>query len=363
MLHTYIKERKRKDRIKMNIIVLAGGLSTERDVSFVSGLRIANALRENGHKALLIDSYTGLDSDKTCEEIFEDSVELSYKVHDIRQKAPDLNEVRNRRKGQKTFFGPRVLELCREADIVFIALHGENGENGKVQASFDLEGIKYTGSGYLGCAIAMDKGLTKTMFLTAEIPTPMGSTISKKDFYRDYHYTGISVPCVVKPCCGGSSIGVTIVEREEDFDEAVKQAFTYEDEIVVEEYIDGREFSVGVLDGRVLPVIEIAPKDGFYDYSNKYKEGSTVETCPADLPENVSKEMQRYAKEAAETLGLDTYCRMDFMLSKDGKIYCLEANTLPGMTPVSLLPQEAAAVGINYNELVEKIIEVSLKRF
>ena len=335
----------------------------ERDVSLVSGDKVSRALRRCGHLAFLVDVYLGYEGEETPEEIFERSSELSPAVENIRETAPDIEVIRNKRGDRKSFFGPRVLELCRYADIVFIALHGENGENGRVQAVFDLEGIKYTGSGYLPCAIAMDKGLTKTMFLTAQIPTPKGITISSRDSYKDFYYTGIGLPCVVKPCSGGSSIGVRIVSKKEEFEDALDEAFKYDDEILVEEYIKGREFSVAVLDSNALPIIEIAPKSGFYDYTNKYIAGNTVETCPAVLPENITKEMQRLAKEAADVLGLSTYCRMDFLLDENGNMYCLEANTLPGLTPVSLMPQEAGVAGMSYDELIEKIVTVSMRRF
>ena len=146
-------------------------------------------------------------------------------------------------------------------------------------------------------------------------------------------------------------------------DAALDAAFEWEDEVVIEQFIQGREFSDGVIEGKALPVIEIAPKQGFYDYKNKYAAGSAVETCPADLSPEKTAEMQKYAQMAFLALGLTSYARMDFMMGADGSLYCLEANTLPGMTPTSLLPQEAAAVGIGYEELCEKLIEVSLKKY
>jgi D-alanine-D-alanine ligase len=161
---------------------------------------------------------------------------------------------------------------------------------------------------------------------------------------------------VVKPCCGGSSIGVYIVSDEDSFDRAMEDAFKFEDEILVEEYISGREFSVGVLGDTVLPAIEIIPKEGFYDYKNKYQADLTVEVCPAEITKEQADKMQSAAMDAFKTLGLGGYARMDFLLDENDNIYCLEANSLPGMTPTSLLPQEAAAVGISYNELCEKII-------
>ncbi len=359
----------------MKIAVLAGGLSTERDVSLTTGRTVSRALAARGHAVVLLDVFLG------CGEEGADGEECFAQADSVREKgeepflnligeetgipgeAPDLERIRARRADRSdAFFGPNVIALCRAADLVFLGLHGENGENGKVQAAFDLYGIRYTGTGSLSSALAMDKGLTKTLYEAAGIPTPHGLTM-KKEAQRPLAETGLSLPCVVKPCCGGSSIGVSIVRTEAEYDAALREAFRYEDEIILEDYIEGREFSVGVLGDTVLPVIEIAPKEGFYDYRNKYKAGSTVETCPADLPEETTREMQRIARAACETLGLTTYSRTDFLLDSAGTIYCLESNTLPGMTPTSLLPQEAAAVGISFEDLCERIVRISLEKY
>ncbi len=349
----------------MDIVVLAGGLSTERDVSFKTGDMVAKALRENGHRVILLDVFMGYkEVEEDISDIFEHSIEASVSVSAIPETAPDLAKVKASRKDQSAcFFGPNVISMCQMADIVFMALHGENGENGKIQAAFDLLGIKYTGSGYLSSALAMDKGAAKIFFEKNGVPTPAGMKMTKADYTDDFDKTGLSLPCVVKPCCGGSSIGVSIVRTKEQFHAALEEAFHWEDELIIEEYIEGREFSVGVLEYQALPIIEIAPVEGFYDYKNKYKAGSTVETCPAELSKEITEEMQKYAVMAAEALGLDTYSRMDFLLNKEGKIYCLEANTLPGMTPTSLLPQEAGVIGMNFNELCEKLIKISLQKY
>lgn len=348
----------------MNIVVLAGGLSTERDVSFVTGNGVANALREHGHKVILLDVFMGYsDKEEDLTGIFERSMEVSVKPAGITAQVPDLSAVKKSRKDQSgCLFGPNVIALCRMADIVFLALHGENGEDGRIQAAFDLFGVKYTGTGYLGSAVAMDKSLSKRLFAANGIPTPHGIAMNKANCQWDFRKTGLSLPCVVKPCCGGSSIGVSIVRDKEEYKKALEEAFLWEDAILIEDYIKGREFSVAVIEGKALPVIEMAPVEGFYDYKNKYQAGSTVETCPADIPKSVAVEMQHYAEEAARILGLDTYSRMDFLLNEAGEIFCLEANTLPGMTETSLIPQEAAVVGINYRQLCEKLIEISLNK-
>ena len=349
----------------MNIVVLAGGLSTERDVSFKTGDMVSKALRENGHNVILLDVFMGYsDKEEDLTGIFDRTEEVSVQVKDIPEIAPDLAKVKASRKDQSDcFFGPNVIEICQMADIVFMALHGENGENGKIQATFDLFGIKYTGTGYLSSAIAMDKGLSKQFFRSHEIPTPAGFIMTKENRVDTCSKLGLTLPCVVKPCCGGSSVGVSIVYKDEEFKAALDEAFKWENELVIEEYVKGRELSVGVIDYKALPIIEIAPIKGFYDFKNKYKAGSAVETCPAELPDEITEKMQRYAEKVAKVIGLDTYSRTDFLLSEKNEIFCLEANTLPGMTPTSLLPQEANVIGLNFNQLCEKLIEISLKKY
>ena len=349
----------------MNIVVLAGGLSTERDVSFKTGSMVAKALKENGHKVILLDVFMGYsDKEEDITGIFDRADEFSMKVEDIPEIAPDLEKVKASRKDQsQCFFGPNVIKMCSMADIVFMALHGENGENGKIQAAFDLFGIKYTGSDYLSSAVAMNKDIAKQFFVANGIPTPRGIAMTKEHREDDISKLDVKLPCVVKPCCGGSSIGVTIVNDASEFVKALDDAFKWENELVIEEYVKGREFSVGVIEGKALPIIEIAPIQGFYDYKNKYKAGSAVETCPAELSAEITAQMQRYAEQAAKVIGLDTYSRIDFLLNEDNEMFCLEANTLPGMTPTSLLPQEAGVIGINFNQLCDQLIEISLKKY
>ena len=340
----------------MKIVVLAGGLSTERDVSFSSGSMVYKALKQNGHNTILLDVYLGYEGEK--EGIFEKDIDWAAEIGAVTEENPDLEAVRKLRKdGGRNFFGPNVIALCQEADVVFLALHGENGENGKVQAALDLMGVRYTGTDYLSSAICMDKGLTKDMFALFGVPTPAGIKLKK----QEEDSKTVPFPCVVKACCGGSSVGVAMADNETEYEAAKAEAFKYDDEVVIEQYIKGREFSVGVMDGKALPVIEIAPLHGFYDYKNKYQAGSTIETCPAVLSEEKTKEMQAYAEKAFKVLRLKNYARMDFMMNEAEEIFCLEANTLPGMTPTSLLPQEAAAAGISFEELCEMIIAAALR--
>ena len=204
----------------------------------------------------------------------------------------------------------------------------------------------------------MDKGLSKELFAYHGVPTPAGIRLRKGQKQEKT----VPFPCIVKACCGGSSVGVSIALKEEEYEKALQEAFLYDDEVIVEQYIEGREFSVGVMDGRALPIIEIAPLQGFYDYKNKYQPGSTIETCPALLSEEKTKEIQAYAEQAFRVLRLKNYARMDFMMNKEGEVFCLEANTLPGMTPTSLLPQEAAAEGVSFEELCERIMGTALTK-
>ena len=347
----------------MKIIVLAGGLSTERDVSLASAAGICRTLLEKGHDAFLLDVFLGLENaPENLEDVFTLPGHGLEIAKNISTSEPDLAAVKASRPDQSDcFLGPNVIELCRLADITFLALHGGEGENGKLQATFDLLGIRYTGPDSLGCAVAMDKGFTKEIFLQAGIDTPKGAALYRFSADRSLAALGLSLPVVVKPCSGGSSIGVYIVNTEEEYSQALEKSFCYEDEVIVEEYIRGREFACGIISGKALPPIEIIPKTGFFDYANKYQDGATEEVCPADIPKETAARMMKLTERAFHALKLNVYSRADFLLDNQGNLYCLEMNTLPGMTAASLLPKEAAAVGIEYGDLCEMIIQESLK--
>ncbi len=349
----------------MNIVVLAGGTSTEREISLVSGTQVTKALREKGHQARLLDVFIGDENinEKDLPAWFEGGDDPEKEADHYRTFSPDIEKIRQERKEKREgFFGPGVMSVCRAADTVFMALHGANGEDGKIQAAFELLDVPYTGCSHLGSALAMDKEQSKILFRYHKVPTPHGIIVRAGKPVKSPSENGVGLPCVVKPCCGGSSVGVTIARTEEEYDKALAEGFRYEKNLVVEQFVEGREFSVGVVDGEAYPVIEIAPVQGFYDYHNKYSAGSTVETCPADLPDEVAARMQKIAVQAYRSLSLNSYGRMDIMMDKDLNIYCLEANTLPGMTPTSLLPQEAAALGMSFADLCERLVEVSLNR-
>ena len=355
----------------MRIVVLAGGLSMERNVSLSSGNKICRALRARGHQAILVDMFMGFeDYDDKLEDVF-DAPDGFCGDYSVAEAEPDLAAVRASRKDQsKSLFGPGVLDVCAKADVVFLALHGTCGEDGRVQAAFDLLGIPYTGAGYLSSAIAMDKDLTKRL-VSEYVITPQWRTVryTEGDIARLVSET--KLPCVVKPVANGSSVGVSIAHTGAELKKALEECLQFGAQVVLEQYISGREIQVGIIAGKALPSIEIIPKTGFYDYANKYQAGAAEEICPSPIPEDWEMRDRREdwgmrVRTATETvyrlIGLSVYSRADFIVTPDGTPYFLEINTLPGMTKTSLLPQEAAAVGIGYEELCEKIVEESLKQ-
>ncbi len=344
----------------MKIAVLAGGLSPERNVSLTSGSLIANTLSRKGYKVVLLDVYKDVEIPrKGISALFSENTSYSATVE---EKEPDLDALRRTRK-DTSLIGEGVLDVCRYADAVFLAMHGDMGENGQLQAALDCAGVRrYTGSGYDGSLLAMDKDISKKLFSFADVPTAPWLTITTPAD-ADKVVERIGFPCFVKPISCGSSVGVTPVERKEDLYRALLSAFAYSEKVLIEKKISGREFSSGIIGGEVLPPIEIIPLSGFYDYKNKYQAGMTKEICPADLTDSQKKKLADYTKAAFSALNLSGYARIDFILSDDDEdFYCLEANTLPGMTPTSLLPQEAAAVGISYEELCIKLVKLALEK-
>lgn len=339
----------------MNIVVLAGGYSHEREVSLSSGSLIANALMENGHQVILLDLYFGTEAASTFDEAYSKLKKDKYD-YKVKRAIPDLEALKAQKAKPNEMIGDNIIPICQSADLVFLSLHGELGENGQLQAVFDLYDITYTGTGYLGSAIAMNKILSKEIMASRGIITPDWEVLEQQDQPTS------SVPCVVKPNASGSSIGVYIVDEEADLAHAVSEAKKYSESVLIEEKIEGREFSVGILNGEALPAIEIIPKSGFYDYENKYQEGATIEICPAELDPQIAERMQAIALDVFKALRLEYYSRIDFMVTAEGNIYCIEANTLPGMTPTSLFPQEAAAHGISYNELCNTLAQIAIDK-
>lgn len=347
----------------MKIVVLSGGLSPERNVSLSSGSMVCQALRDRGHETALVDLFFGMEDrgvDRP-EQLFAAPIPEQFKK--VSREAPNLAKIKQSRQDKSASqFGPGVLELCAMADCVFLALHGTCGEDGRVQATLDMLGIPYTGAGYLSTALALDKDMTKR--LVADRPgvtTPRWETVDCTLEDLDAIVERTALPVVAKPLASGSSIGVYIANTAEELRRALEQSRSIGGRTVLEQFVKGREFSIAVLEGEALPCVEIIPKAGFYDYANKYQAGATEEVCPAQIPQEWEQRMAASAKEVFRTLGLSVYSRADYIITPDGTPYFLEINTLPGMTPTSLVPQEAAAAGIGYGELCERIIHASLE--
>lgn len=335
----------------MNIVILAGGLSMERDVSLASGSLIANALRGCGHSAVLVDLYYGIEKDKMTFE--QDGSKYEYKIP---EKAPNLDALISSNGGRKNPIGENVIDFCKMADVTFLALHGGVGENGKLQALFEMNGIKFTGSSSVGCMLSMDKIISKELIARAGIPT--AKWLTNKD---EITKLCSLIPCFVKPADNGSSVGVTKVTSKSELEKALAEAEKFSENVLVEEQVVGREFSVGVLDGKALPPIEIIANGEFYDYKVKYQAGLAREECPANLSAEETQKLQSYAERAHKVLRLGSYSRIDFIRDCTGEFYFLEANALPGMTPTSLLPQEAKVAGFDYAGLCLKLIELAEK--
>jgi len=275
--------------------------------------------------------------------------------------APDLKAVRRGRKDQgPSLLGHRVLEVCALADLVFVGLHGESGEDGRIQAALDLLGVPYTGSGHLSSAMAMDKIVTKRMMDSAGIRTPKWQLLTYGIEDVERLAAELEMPCVIKTPDGGSSLGVYLPETREELKEALTDVLHYGSEVIVEQRIRGRDLFVGVLGDRFLPAVEVIPKAAYFDYASKYQTGGAQEICPAPVTPDQQEEAGEAALKLHRLLGLSVYSRADFILDGEGRSWCLEINSLPGLTPASLVPKEAAAVGMSYADLCEEIVRLSL---
>ena len=351
----------------MNIIVLAGGLSPERNVSLSSGSLISAALRRKGHKTLMLDVYEGICDESIPEnplELFTTENSTSLAVGNTAPTPEELENIKARNGYRTELIGPNVLRLCKLADVAFLALHGDMGENGQLQATLDVFDVAYTGSGYIGSLLAMNKDIAKKLMRECEILTP--DWVNFDQFGNEEMINSaaerIGFPCIVKPCSCGSSVGVSIVNNKSELNDALDFASRYEGSVLIEKHISGRELTQAMLDGEALPPVEIIPKCGFYDYANKYVANATEEICPAPISNELRERVDNVSKRCFDALCLSDYARIDYIIDKNEKIWCLEANTLPGMTPTSLMPQEANAVGIDYDSLCEKIATMALAK-
>jgi len=331
----------------MKITVLMGGTSSERNVSLASGIRIVQALRTKGHQVIALDPAHG---------VIDAAREKELSTGTVGTAPPSLESLTKVAEGA---FLPNLTTMkeITGADVVFLGLHGGQGEDGTIQALLDMAGVKYTGSGHLSSALAMDKDLSKKLFRAADVKTAdwlmAPATIEQVEGILD-------LPVIVKPSKQGSTVGLTLVKKREDIQPAVTEAFKYDDEVMIERFIPGRELTVGVLGEIALPVGEIISKHEIYDYECKYTAGMAVEEFPAKISPAATHRVQEQALAAFKSLKLKGCARIDFRLTTEGEFYCLEANTLPGMTQLSLIPQGAAAMGINFPDLCERIAKIAL---
>ncbi|RKX27133.1 MAG: D-alanine--D-alanine ligase [Candidatus Zixiibacteriota bacterium] len=338
----------------MKVLLLTGGSSGEREVSLSSGAAVFDALHRLGHEVTAIDPSTGkllLGPDGkflSVTEVTPDEISAveSSKPHALANSlaAAHMDDV----------------------DVVFIALHGGTGENGTIQSLLHLVGKKYTGSDMTASAVAMNKAMTKRLMAAVDVPTPRWALcqLERRDSVDDVvdeikHY--FPCPVIVKPNDGGSTIGLSKVTRQEDIAEAVQMAAGYSSQVLVEEYIAGRELTVSVFDGKAYPVVEIKAESGLYDYEAKYTKGKSEYVAPANLESTLTEKMKQAAERVYEAVGASGLVRVDFILDKSNDFYCLEVNTLPGMTSLSLSPMSLGCAGISFDQLVNMIIESALK--
>ncbi|MCI1011131.1 D-alanine--D-alanine ligase [Pseudomonas oryzihabitans] len=335
-----------KDKLK--IAVLLGGTSEERDVSIASGAQVVAALRRRGHQVVTVDTALGLLDEDAERALLEARVGLEppERTALVRMRGQDAGAVLSRAQ-------------LGDQDLLFLALHGGTGENGTLQTLLDLAELRYTGSGRVGSAVAMDKDLSKRLFRAAGVPTadwlmaPVeAATVAET----------LGFPVIVKPSQQGSTVGLSKVSRAEDLQPAIELALRYDREVMIERFVAGRELTVGVLGDQPLAVGEIVlGQSGVFDYTSKYQPKGAVEVFPAEVSAEIADEARRLALAAHRALKLDGYSRADFRLDAEGRLWCLEVNTLPGMTATSLLPQSAAAMGIDFDELCERICQLALQ--
>ena len=333
----------------MRITVLTGGTSSERDVALASAAQVVRALRSRGHDVAVVDTARGL---------IPEADEPAMLATSVGAEPPSIAHLKALERGL-FLSGLAALPVIRDADVLFLALHGGPGEDGTLQTLLEMVGVPYTGSGRLGSAMAMDKDISKRLFLHGGIPTAewvMTPVAPESVAGR------IGWPAVVKPSKQGSTVGLSVVQGPEDLAPAIELAGRYDDEVMVERFVPGRELTVGILDGEALAVGEIIPRHELFDYECKYTPGMSEEIFPADLPAGVSEECRRLGVLAHEVLKLGGYSRVDFRLTPEGRLFCLEVNTLPGMTATSLMPQSAGAMGIAFPELCERICRAALRR-
>jgi len=341
----------------MRVAVLMGGASAERDVSLVSGAAVVDGLKVAGHEVVPIDTAGGYQVLKGDDIKHLDS---------IKTQPPSIEELK-KYAGELSIEAVKSHDL-RNVDVVFIILHGGSGENGVIQALLDLVGIPYTGSGVLASALAMNKFMAKKIFIANDIPTPDFFIIDHKqnpslNDIDERIKSQLNYPVITKPVNQGSSVGLSLVKNGNELKKALKTGFHYDSKLLFEKYISGREITVGILGDQILPLAEVIPQNGIYDYEHKYTDGKSNYICPADLPDNLADKIGSLGLKAFKALDCAGFGRVDFRLAEDGQAYCLEVNTLPGMTTHSLVPKAAMVAGIDFPRLLEKICQIALEDF
>lgn len=337
----------------MKILILAGGDSSEREVSLNSGAAIYESLKRLGHLVYAIDPASSK------------SLLTSDGKFLIGATSGGSAPITPSQTGAMALAKSLVSPAFRDIDVVFLALHGGKGENGSIQNLLELSRRPFTGSDMIGSAVAMNKAMSKRLFQSADIPTPKWQCYRTKPESIDKHLINdieshFDYPIIVKPNDSGSTIGITKVARSAELVEAVKKALKESRDVLIEEYIPGRELTVPVLDGRVFPIVEIIPKSGLYDYEAKYTKGKSEYVVPAEVDAKIAKAVKKSASSVYEILGAAGLARIDFILADDRKFYCLELNTLPGMTELSLAPMAAKAEGIEFDELISMLVDSAL---
>lgn len=336
----------------MNIAVLMGGISPERNVSLKSGIAVAKSLKEKGYNVIAIDPALGVD----CI--------LDYENLEVSNTFPTLEEINSM--NQRNLIDCINSEHFDNIDCAFIVLHGSCGEDGRIQSLLELRGVKYTGSGVKASAICMDKRTSKLLFNLAGIMTPNWTMVNPKDenlFDKiDEIRSDIGKDVVIKPNEGGSTIGLTVVKdgNIDDIYEGIKLAGLYSNEVLVETFIEGKEITVAVVDNKAYPIVEIRPVDGFYDYQNKYTKDKTEYICPAELTEDVTDFIKNMAVTAHRITGCIGYSRIDFRLDDENLAHCLEVNTVPGFTELSLLPMSLKQAGVEFGDLCEFLVKKAI---
>ncbi|MDX9856786.1 MAG: D-alanine--D-alanine ligase [candidate division Zixibacteria bacterium] len=340
----------------MNVLLLAGGNSSERQVSLDSGAAILRALRALGHTVEAVDPALGM-------ALIEGDHGLIPRDTAVRATKHDQLPV-----AAQEFRQLVLSDRRRSFDVVFLGLHGGAGENGTIQNLLDLAGLPYTGSGMAASAVAMDKALTKRLMISSGIPTPEFRHLKVNRHpvtpeVIDSLLESPGLPMIVKPNDSGSTVGLSKVMSSGELPEAIERCRVESASILVEAYVAGREMTVAVLDGEALPVVEIRPRSGLYDYEAKYTKGKTEYLAPAPIDQQTAAGMQAAAVRLYEVIGAAGLARVDFMLDSGDRFFCLELNTLPGMTELSLSPMAARAVGMSFEELVRRIVESAIREF